>query len=259
MGVRRGGLAVVGALLLLVGCRSSSHRMLEMPPGASGSLRVVVAPMNLALPLGPDLADAVDPVRGELIRYLQEHGSRVAVVWSPDASEVWREAEAALAPEGGPAPPVEATAVAFARAVAAESPFDLLVMPSLVYRDARVEGRVAYWDGVHRRIRFTLEPSAVPPTSVQPSEARVEAAPGWRRFRGKITGVTLHALVLSGKGKILFQGFGGLDLVHDVREGKGADESLLRLQSRPLQDAANVREGIAVALDPYLVARAASR
>jgi hypothetical protein len=132
-------------------------------------------------------------------------------------------------------------------------------MPSLVYRDARVEGRVADWDGVRRRIKFTLEPSAVPPQSVEAAEDRVETTPGWRRFRGKITGLSLHALVFTGNGKIVFQGFGGLDLVHDVREGKGAGESSLRLRPEPLGNVAHLREGIAAALDPYLVTNAASR
>lgn len=258
MGPRRGGRALALGLLLLLGCGGTSPRMLEMQPGPPGALRVVVAPMNLAVPLGPDLQDAVDPVSWELIRYLQAHGARVAVIWAPDASSLWNEVEAALASERAPMPPVEMVAMGFARAVAAESAFDLLLIPSLVYRDARVEGRVATWDGVHRRIRFTLEPSAIAPQPVQPADDRLEA-PSARGFRGRITGLSLHGLVLSAQGKILFQGFGGLDLVHDVREGEGAKEAVLRLQAKPLADADHVREGIAVALDPYLVTHAAAR
>ena len=117
---------------------------------------------------------------------------------------------------------------------------------------------MAAWDGVHRRIRFTLEANAVAPSAVQPAEDRIET-PAFRSFRGKITGLSLHGLVLTAQGKIAYQGFGGLDLVHDVREGEGAKDAVLRLQAKPLGDVDNVREGIAVALDPYLVTHAAVR
>jgi hypothetical protein len=256
MGLRRGGVALLLALLLVSGCRSSAPRLVEMR-GSSGGLRVVLAPMNLAVPLGADLQDVVDPVSWELVRYLQAHGARVAAIWGPDATALWGRVEGAFAAGGKPAPPAEAVASGFARAVAAESPFDLLVMPSLVYRDAHVEGRVAAWDGVQRRIRFTLEPSAVAPQAVD-AESRI-AEPGPRRFRGKITGLSLHALVLNAQGKLAFQGFGGLDLVHDIREGEGGKESVLRLQAEPLDDTDHLREGIALALDPYLVTHAAAR
>jgi len=216
--------------------------------------------MNLAIPLGADLADAAESVQWELIRYLQAHGARVAVIYAPDASALWRETEEALSPPGSDRPPPEAIASAFARAVEAESPYDRLVMPSLVYRDARVEGRVAQWDGVRRRIRFVPGlPEAATPDVVQAMENRIEASPSSREVRGKITGLSFHTLVFDGQGKLVFQGLGGLDLVHVVREGKGAEGSSLRLQPQLLADAANVREGIAVALDPYLVANAATR
>src|SRR5262245_57298738 len=249
---------VLGLLLLLFACRSAPPRLVEVEPGSAGAQRVVVAPMNLTVPLGSDLEDAVEPVTWELVRYLQAHGARVAVIFAPDASALWRDVEEALAKRAGSTPPVEVTASAFARAVAAESPFDLLVLPSLVYRSAAVGGRVATWAGVRRRIRLTLEPSAVAPKAVQPAEDRIET-PGVRSFRGKISGLSLHGLVLTADGKIVFHRFGGLDLVHDVREGEGPKESVLRLQTKPLGDADHVREGIAVALDPYLVTHADTR
>ena len=255
MRTSRIGAALLLAILLLSGCRSSAPRVVEVD-GASGALRVVVAPMNLAVPLGPDLQDAVDPVVAELVAYLRDSGVRVAVIWGPDAIALWAGVETGLTQEGKPLPPVEQIASGFARAVAAESPYDVLLIPSLVYRDARVAGRVAIWDGVQRRIRFTLEPSKVAPQAVD-AESRITQGP--RKFEGKITGLSMHALVLSPRGELTFQGFGGLDLVHDIREGEGGKESVLRLQARPLDDHEHLREGIALALDPYLVTHAAAR
>jgi hypothetical protein len=75
--------------------------------------------------------------------------------------------------------------------------------------------------------------------------------PDWR---GHITAVSIHALVLTPEGRAVFQGFGGLDLVHDpVKEREGSDEPpVLHLHSTPLQSGDHVREGIALALDPSL-------
>lgn len=260
MEVRRGGLAVgVAALLLVVvGCRTSAPRLVEMQ-GASGGKRVILAPMNLPVPLDHDLLDAADPVSWELIRYLQGRGERTAIIYSTDASDLWRELEASLQKDPSQPPRAEEIASGFARAVAAETPYDLLVIPSLLFRDATVDGRVARWDGVRRRIRFVVPPTAVAPGVVGAAEDRPQDAPGWRRFRGQITGLSLHVIVLTADGKIVFQGLGGLDLVHSVQEGMGAAEPLLRLQPNLLGDADNVREGIAVALDPYLTAQARSR
>ena len=61
--------------------------------------RVVVAPLNLALRLPPELEDGVRPVRDEIIRYLQERDARVAVIWPSDAWELWRESMLAAGSE----------------------------------------------------------------------------------------------------------------------------------------------------------------
>ncbi|HZO07793.1 MAG TPA: hypothetical protein VFC77_00335 [Myxococcota bacterium] len=260
MGVRSRGLATgLAALsLLAAGCRSTSPRLVEVQGASAGGVRVVVAPMNLSVPLDHDLQDAVDPVTWELTRYLQQRGAKPAIIWSTDASALWGEIENALHKDPEKTPRVEDVASRFAIAVAAETRFDLLVIPSLLYRDASVDGRVARWDGVRRRIRFVVAPAAVAPGMVGSGDDR-PVAPGWRTFHGQITGLSLHVLIVTGDGRIVFQGLGGLDLVHSVQEGLGSAEPLLRLEPNLLADPDHVREGIAVALDPYLIARTRSR
>lgn len=261
MALRRSGLAVATAILLLgAGCRSSQPRVDDVVHGGSGTVRVVVAPMNLPLQLAPDLEDAVDPVTQELIRYLQAHDGRVSVIFGPDAWNLWRDSAEALEKGRGEPPELAAVASVFSRALAKESDFDLLVLPSLVFRDARVAGRFAQWDGVRRRIRFRIR-SGVPVERLQSIPDPVDStdlsgagsvAPD---YRGQITGLSLHALVFTPEGRGVFQGFGGLDLVHDTvqkLEG-GGDSSFLRLHSKLLENPEHVREGIALALDPYLI------
>ena len=260
MSVRRSGLAGATAILLLcAGCRSPQPRVVDVDRGASGSVRVVVAPMNLPIQLAADLEDAVDPVTQELILYLQAHDGRVSVIFGPDAWSLWRDSSEALQKGSEEPPDVTAVASVFSRAVAKEADFDLLVLPSLVYRDARVTGRFAQWDGVRRRIRFRIR-SGVPlarPQSIPDPVAATDLSKAGSlvpEYRGQITGLSLHALVFTPEGRGVFQGFGGLDLVHDSvqKRDAGRDDPFLRLHSRLLENPEHVREGIALALDPYL-------
>jgi hypothetical protein len=205
---------------------------------AAGSLRVVVAPLNLALRLAPDLEDAVEPVAEEIIRYLQSHGAKVAVIWPPDAWSLWRDSMAAIQRSEGLTLDLETAARVFVRALTEHADFDLLVMPSLVYREARVLGRSARWDGVLRKISVGTR---------TPTGASVVAA----EWRGRITALSLHAPVFTPDGRRVFQGWGGLDLVHDAvldREGNPG-RSFLRLQRQLLENAEHVREGVALALE----------
>jgi hypothetical protein len=254
------GFALVAVIALLAaGCRSPQPRPLEFGRGAPGALRVVVAPLNLPVQLAPDLEDAVDPVSAEVIRYLQSHGARVAVIWAPDAWTLWRDSAAAMQAARQVPPELAEVAAAFSRALVEHADYDLLVLPSLVYRDARVMGRYALWDGVRRRIRFRSR-GGVPIGRAQPipdpidSTDRSSAGAVVTQWRGRITGLSLHALVFTPEGRGVFQGFGGLDLVHDavqVREGS-PEPPVLHLHSNLLENSVHVREGIALALDPYL-------
>lgn len=259
MALCRPGLAAVAAALALVaGCRTPAPPARDVDRRSGEALRVVVAPMNLPIELALDLADAVDPVTDELVRYLQESDARVSTIFGPDAWSLWRESTDALQKGRDHPPDLAAIASVFARALARESRFDLLVLPSLVYRDAEVMGRHAQWDGVRRRIRFRLPPGApfgraAPPPDPVASAARTAADPVVPEYRGRITGLSLHTLVFAPDGRGIFQGFGGLDLVHDTvqaRDGSG-DTSVLRLRTRLLENPENVREGVAQALSPY--------
>jgi hypothetical protein len=260
MTLRAATLAVCAAVALASpGCHTAKPKRLAFEPGDASARRIVVAPMNLAVPLSPDLEDAVEPVSDELIRYLQAQGFRVAVIWLPDASMLWRESAAALQQDEETAPEFEEVAGVFARLLAREAEFDLLVFPTLVFREAEVQGRYASWDGVRRRIRFRGGP-AVPrgraqslPDPVVATDGRTSepVSPEWR---GRITGLSVHALLFTPQGHAVFQGLGGLDLVHDAVRSPGASavESSLRLQARILQDTEHLREGIELALKPYL-------
>ena len=257
--LRRSGLAALAAIAFAsAACRSPQPGMVEFARGDPDALRVVVAPMNLAVPLAADLEDAVEPVSEEVIRYLQAQGVRVAVIWSPDAATLWREAAEAVQARRDAPPEFAQVASVFAQALADHADYDVLLLPSLVFRDARVQGRFAHWDGVRRRIRVRVRSGtslgraeSIPDPVASTDRSAGTVTPDWR---GSITGLSIHALVLTPEGRGVFQGFGGLDLVHDpvkAREGS-PDPPLLHLHSTMLKSSDHVREGIALALDPYL-------
>jgi hypothetical protein len=260
MTLRGAAFAVLAAIAFgSTGCHPAKPRLHPLESGSASALRIVVAPMNLAVPLWPDLEDAVEPVNDELIRYLQESGFRVAVIWVPDATALWRDSAAAVQQEREEPPEFAEIAGVFSRLLAREAEFDLLVLPSLVFREAEVQGRFAQWDGVRRRIRFRAS-SAAPVGRAQPfpdpfnSTDRSAPGPLNPEWRGRITGLSVHALLITPQGSAVYQGLGGLDLVHDAIRSSGGSgvESSLRLQHRLLEDSEHVREGISLALRSYL-------
>jgi len=111
-------------------------------------------------------------------------------------------------------------------------------MPSLVYRKARVTGRHASWDGVRRRV--TLHTRTVVGENLHTTD-----------WSGRISALSLHAVVFTPEGRRVFQGWGGIDLVHDaVLTRRGSHErSLLLLQQQLIENPEHVREGGALALE----------
>jgi hypothetical protein len=166
------------------------------------------------------------------------------VIWPADARWVWRDSMLAIQSAESRAPDLDTAAGVFVRVVAEHADFDLLVMPSLVYRKARVTGRYASWDGVRRRV--TLHTRTVTGENLHTTD-----------WRGRISGLSLHALVFTPEGRRVFQGWGGIDLVHDAVLVKGGnfDRSFLRLQQQLIENPEHVREGVALALDQDAFAR----
>jgi hypothetical protein len=238
--------ALAGLLVSSAGCGNVRTGLPRWDDDGSpaGSVRVVIAPLNLGVRLARDLEEAVEPVETEIIRYFQSNGARVAIIWPDDARWLWQELMTAIEGSGSHAPNLETAGGAFVRALGEHEDFDLLVMPSLVYRKARVTGRHAHWDGVRRRVTV---------------HARTIAGENFhtRDWRGRITALSLHALVFTPEGHRVFEGCGGIDLVHDavlVDEGS-SERSFLRLQQQLIENPEHVREGVALALEQELSTR----
>lgn len=219
-----------------------------LPESLRNANRLVVAPMNLAVKLPIELEDGVDPVREEIITYLQRRHAHVAIIWPEDAWRLWRESMAAAiadAPAGGR---IEAAVGRFVTELRQHAEFGAFMLPTLAYREAKVWGQTARWDGVRRRLSLRGRVDAG--AQLQTLDAPI----GESSIAGqRVPGVSLHVLVFSPEGTRTFESWGGLDLVHAalVTGSTETGHGSLVQDTSPFRDRENLREGVAIALDRY--------
>jgi hypothetical protein len=220
------------------------------PPAAErnlGAVRLVVAPLNLAVKLPVELEDGVQPVSDEIIAYLQQRDAQVAVIWPSDAWELWKESMNASAQEGSGR--LEKAVGLFVEQLARNAEFSAFMLPTLVFREAKVWGNTVRWDGVRRRLPMRAR------TTANARLPTLEHSLGQSHVQGeKVPGVSLHVLVFAPDGRRIFEGFGGLDLVHEVLvTGSAATgHGSLVLDLSPFENLDHLREGVALALDAYV-------
>ncbi len=232
----------LGAAVLASTAACSWH---NTTPGSAPANRVVVAPVNLAIKFDPALEDSRKPIQDEIVRQLQERPrARVAIIFEPEAHSLWNECLAIVGSSSHLPNTLDTTLEVFAQELVHHADFDLLLVPSLAWRNARVTGRTARWDGVSRRVSVL---------------GKSRSRPDSRKLQGGLaetTGLSLHIAALTPSGRIVHQGWGGLDIVHDVIQGgrRRSGEVELVLRRNPLEEPAHVREGVALALGPYVAA-----
>ena len=231
------------AALAALACASAPASRV-MPDAA----RIVVAPLNLGLRTPDELKGAEGPVWDELVSYLRSRDERVRIVDAADAAELWREALADLE-RSGSAPKPGTTAARFAARLREHVDYDLLVMPALVLRSARVGGQRVFWDGRRRPL---------------PVRVRVPAA-GYGAvtagYTGTVAAASLYVAVLGPDGGSIFEGLAGLDVLQELVKGKRSwGDSAWRLEARrdPFPDAAVLRAGIERAFERPLPVTARS-
>jgi hypothetical protein len=227
------------AALALAACAAPSG------PSASDALvtrisRITVAPLNLAVRAPAALAGKGEPVWHELLLHFQTRDKQVAVLSPQSAEWLWVEATLDLdASDRRRA--LRAARSRFARGLAEHRAYDLLVVPSLVLRPARMHGAYASWDGVQR---------VVPKDSVatDPGIEDVFHPPGsaWvGGLQGKVAAASLHVAVLRPDGTPVHEGFGGLDVVQEVhRDDPWGGRWTFEVRPEPFADPEHLREGV---------------
>ncbi len=234
---------VAAALPCLLACGHASSG-----PGPLLLERVVVAPMNLAVELGPELQESGERVQDEILRQLKARpGVRLAVIFEAEAHALWRECLSIVSSSEDLPKTLNSTLSVFARELVRHDDFDLLLVPSLAWRDARIAGNNARWDGVRRRVTVR-GPITASPDGATSGEYQIVSG------LAETTGLSLHISSLTPTGRMAYEGWGGLDLVHDIvpAERVGSGRPRLVLQPDLLEDGAHVAEGVGLALGPYV-------
>lgn len=237
-------LAAAAIALPLFACAVSQPTAPPMTGGAHRDpvRKILVCAPNTVLSLVSELHGGSAPVRAEIEGYLRDHDREVEWVNLVEAKSAWKRALEKAKEESA----IESTPAIFADELASERSFDALLMPSILLHETSALHGFVEWDGVKRRIRYSRAPSQ---------------RMGQRFARSFWLGVpvtSVHFLVFSRGGERVFEGRGGLEIAVEV--GRAREGSRSRLDFHPrgdlFDDRGTLREGVAVALGPYLASLA---
>ncbi len=202
----------------------------------------VLLPNSLA-PVPPELSGATDRVLGQITRYLGAQGRKRRVIEPLEAERLWLASIAEAEASDTVSHDFHGAMKIFARKLGGKAAFDALVVSSLVYREGRLRNRVIKWDGVVRRLPAAGEEPAL----------RKETKPIPESFEAMVPVVSLQLLVFGANGELLFENYGGVDLVHSFTYEPGEEGGLHAERRHPvLAERRFLRVGVEIAFDPYL-------
>jgi hypothetical protein len=230
--------------LSIAGCLGSSNALLPGNEGAPGVKHFLVCAPNTAIELPIELRGLTAVLREQVDAYLQFQGREARWLDLLESKQLWDQAVSAAKEKGA----VERAPVLFAEEVARRYAFDVIVMPSILLHETRVMDGSGQWDGVSRQMKVVNSPVR-PPSGVISTLAQGIATGG---VRGDVMVTSVHVLVFSRTGERIFEGRGGFGFVHDI-DLSPALRGRFQYQLRDLtHDIDEIREGIAIAFDPYL-------
>lgn len=209
-------------------------------PPAPAIRTVLVFPLNVVVPMPTGLESGAASVSEALETWLSAQGLVVENLPLAQARGVWLAAAQQLRGQVGEEQMgFDGAAQACARTLRGDRSFDALLLPWLALRHAKVKGRTVSWDGVTRTMRVIGDTSTRTHFLLEDFAADA-AAP------------SLQVAVFSSDGTKLFDGVGGLDVVHAMviaGDPPKIGEQILPA-SQMLADHSLVNEGIALALAP---------
>jgi hypothetical protein len=216
---------------------------IDAPAPAEASNRLVLAPLNLGVKVAPELEAGVEPVWQALLQHVDSQPPRAASLHEESANALWATAIASL--EENEKDDLYAAYRHFAKSVAEHVEFGTLVMPVMITRAASLRGTHAHWDGVRRRadLPSDLGQGGLISSGFIGSDVRL---------RGKIGAASLHVVTLDRQGNVLYEGKGGLDLIHELRRDGTRLETAMRAGA--FGDPKQLREGVEQALSAALPA-----
>lgn len=237
---RRAERLLAGLLLSCLSCVNPPHDFKLEPDqvGAPGVERFLMLPLNVAVSLPEEFEKSVPRVSEQMLRYIESHGRQVDSISAYEGHQLWIQSVKQAGVASRLVAGFDSAVVALTKQLAKTRSFDAVVMPSLVFRKAQLSRRTASWDGVKRRIRIV---------SYRKSDSIIRTL---SFGDGTITAVSLHIFVFSSDGIRVFESFAGIEVAHEVAVFER--EYQFELREDLLDDDDVLRDGIALAFDPYL-------
>jgi hypothetical protein len=206
-------------------------------------------PLNVSVVMPAELKARSSLVQEAIAAYLTEQPYKLKTIAFEAARGLWLASiRAVRSGDKGARAGYDDAARAFVQELAKHAEFDHVIVPSLYLREAPVVRGVGEWDEVRRILKVTAEGAE--------NRKRIAATP----FDGVAPAASLHAAVFDGEGEKLQEKLGGLDLIArvfvprkpDAETGAPAVDFLPRDDF--FSDPEQLREGIALALAPFLTA-----
>ena len=201
----------------------------------------MVLPINLTIKTPPEFRPVLDDMFGAIAGYIRDRGDTIETFSRKEATAQWAASIIEVKESEALEDNFETAMHAYVTHLAETRSFDAVISPSIVYRTTKTRDRRVKWDGVFRKMKIVN----------LSDEAKNKGLA--RSLTVEISGVSLHAMVFSPEGDLIFQKYGGLDLVHDV-DMAGAEFTMTpqAFAERRSPERKRPCEGIGVAFDPYL-------
>jgi hypothetical protein len=207
----------------------------------------LLCPLNVAVSLPAEIASGAEPVYRELSAYLGDQGLQVEHLNPMEARRRWGEAAAEARRTGS-----KDAAAIFARDLGEWLEFDALLMPSLILHSVRVTDNSGTWDGVRRRVKMVNLPSR----GMGGSADTFTKGIAFGGISGSVLASSLHVTAFSRDGRLVFEGQGGFDFTQEADLSSAYSwKGELRRKPGLLKDPEVLREGVEIALGPYLPPR----
>jgi hypothetical protein len=212
---------------------------------ADGPRHFMVLPINLTIKTPPEFNPLLNDMFGAIAGYIRDRGDTIETLSRKEATAQWAASIIEVKESEALENNFESAMRAYVTHLAETRSFDAVISPSIVYRTTKTRDRRVKWDGVFRKMKIVN----------LSDEAKNKGLA--RSLSVEIAGVSLHVMVFSPEGDLIFQKYGGLDLVHDV-DMAGTEFTMnprLSLKEDLLKDSDRVSEGFGVAFDSYLPPR----
>jgi hypothetical protein len=205
----------------------------------------VVLPINLTIKTQPEFSPMLDDIFGAVAGHIRNRGDTIETFSREEATAQWAASIIKVKESQALDNNFETAMRTYVTHLAKIRSFDAVISPSIVYRTAKSTDRRVKWDGVFRKMKI-----------INLSDEAKNKGFG-RSISVNINGVSLHVMVFSPEGDLIFQQYGGLDLAHDVDMAGVAftRRPVLSLKEDLLKESDHLNEGIGEAFDPYIPRR----